>query len=350
MHQCDPLFLHAGILMKLLNITLALMIAFIAGCGSKSDELRSFSSGESVAWRLIDGNIKNQSVLNDQDCQKQFESSNGIINLYAINNDKFESFMLWGGATDQLKKNNTPIHIPETGEKTSFLINKVNIESGKLKVNVTRDDGANMSFDFRHNNGKKMSIVYELYSYINPTAKQSRDYELTKQFIKPSEMILCSSSSFKNYMNSLSNSRTTNTMHIYSALEYVLDKKWSMGNINCNYNGGSYEIYSRKYPMGHMMYFNGEPATTDSPQEFEFQEKGPTNFTYIGRMGVGVNKIFKIQDPNQLAAEDVVEITLTSPERIDYVKTIKMLNFDAAVAGQIKYDIKKETGYSILCN
>ena len=134
-----------------------------------------------------------------------------------------------------------------------------------------------------------------------------------------------------------------------NALAYVLNKKWSLGNMSCALNGGAYQVYTRNAPMGFVFYAGGKPTISQNPQEYQFIEKNNNEFTHIGRIGANDFVRRQLRVSNILTAEIKTDVKLVSPNRIEYKKTIKQLNFDAMLNGKVAYDIKNETGYGNLC-
>lgn len=134
-----------------------------------------------------------------------------------------------------------------------------------------------------------------------------------------------------------------------NALAYVLNKKWSLGDMSCALNGGAYQVYTRNAPMGFVFYAGGKPTISQNPQEYQFIEKNNNEFTHIGRIGANDFVRRQLRVANILTAEIKTDVKLVSPNRIEYRKTIKQLNFDAMLNGKVAYDIKNETGYGNLC-
>lgn len=134
-----------------------------------------------------------------------------------------------------------------------------------------------------------------------------------------------------------------------NALSYVLNKKWSLGSLSCGLNGGAYQVYTRNAPMGFVFYAGGKPTISDNPQEYQFIEKNNNEFTHIGRIGANDFVRRQLRVANILTAEIRTDVKLVSPNKIEYKKTIKQLNFDAMLNGRVAYDTKNETGYGNLC-
>jgi uncharacterized protein len=134
-----------------------------------------------------------------------------------------------------------------------------------------------------------------------------------------------------------------------NALAYVLNKKWSLGDMSCALNGGAYQVYSRNFPMGYAFYAGGKPTISNNPQEYQFVEKNNNEFTHTARIGANDFVRGQLRVANILTAEIRTDVRLVNLNKIEYRKTIKQLNFDAMMNGRVLYDIKNETGYGNLC-
>jgi uncharacterized protein len=134
-----------------------------------------------------------------------------------------------------------------------------------------------------------------------------------------------------------------------NALAYVMNKKWSLGNLSCSLNGGAYQVYTRNAPLGYVFYAGGKPNISNNPQEFQFFEKNNNEFTHIGKIGANDFVRRQLRIANVLTAEIRTDVKLVSPNKIEYRKTIRQINFDAMLNGKVLYDTKNETGFGNLC-
>lgn len=142
-------------------------------------------------------------------------------------------------------------------------------------------------------------------------------------------------------------------------LAWIKNRNTCRANVSCltesyrlriqQLNGGAYQVYTRNAPMGFVFYAGGKPTISQNPQEYQFIDKNKNEFTHIGRIGANDFVRRQLRVANILTAEIKTDVTLVSPNRIEYRKTIKQLNFDAMLKGKVAYDIKNETGYGNLC-
>ncbi len=135
-----------------------------------------------------------------------------------------------------------------------------------------------------------------------------------------------------------------------SALDYVRDKKWSEKNLPCDFNGGVYQIFSGRFPSGYAFFVKHKAMPSDAPERHVFRSVDDKKFILEQTIGANSFVTGQLGNPNVIAAEIVVTITLTSPKRIDYEKKFKKLNFDALMRNQLLYEFTEEKGFGLLCN
>jgi hypothetical protein len=56
-----------------------------------------------------------------------------------------------------------------------------------------------------------------------------------------------------------------------------------------------------------------------------------------------------VRDPNVLVSSSVSRITILSPSRIEYRNTIRSIDFDQMLKGNVRYQTKDEEGARTLC-
>lgn len=134
-----------------------------------------------------------------------------------------------------------------------------------------------------------------------------------------------------------------------NALSYVMNKRWSLGDLSCGLNGGAYQVYTRNAPLGYVFYAGGKSTASDSPQEFQFIERNSNEFTHIGKIGANDFVRGQLRGANVMTAEIRTDVRLVNLKKIEYRKIIKQINFDALMKGDILYDTQSETGYGNLC-
>ncbi len=332
---------------KTLMIPLALTLA---ACGSSVPDIADFKKGEVVSWTMLNDDKHTPST--EQNCEKVFKNKNGLILVHQNEGNNQITTMLWGGATEQSKKDANPMRIdPVTGLKMSATIETSSLVNDKLTQIVKRPDGAKQKYIFSQNKKDKNQLRHDGWEYLEATDSQISYYNTLKKIgaLKPQDLSYCSSKSFNKYVTPQKKETAQADIKIDNALAYVLDKKWSLGDTNCNLNGGAYQVFSRNFPMGYAFHAGGKAMISDNPQEYQFTETSNTEFTHVGR--VGANDIVRRQlgVRNVLTQEVTMEVKLVNPKKIEYKKAIKQINFDALMNSRLQYDYKNESGFGYLC-
>ncbi len=134
-----------------------------------------------------------------------------------------------------------------------------------------------------------------------------------------------------------------------NALPYVLDKKWSLGDLPCDLNGGAYQVFSRTIPEGYVFHAGGKPQLGEVMSTSRFEPSASNHFVLEQHFYANDLVARSLNDRNALSATVLWIVTLTSPTRIDYVKRIQQLNMDAMLRGVQAYDVTNESGHGILC-
>lgn len=330
---------------------IAILILFgsvVVGCGQRDGAITSLKNGSMVAWSTDDA-----MVATNEDCGKAFQTINGLITVFQYKDGSQIATQLWGGATTQEKKDKFPLMIDSvTGLSTASKISSSVIENGKLVQTVTREkDGATQKFKFSDAQGDKNSVVYEGWEFVNPNEKQSQYWEMLKErgVFKPEKYYLCTSTSFQQHITPKQSIAGAKIAEMDNAISYVMNKKWSLGEMNCRLNGGAYQVFSNAYPGGYAFFSAGKPAVSDAPQEYQYREISKTQFVLQQRIGANNFVANQLRNPNALAAEVTMEVTLVSPTRIEYKKFFRKLNWDAMMKGQAEYENQEENGFGLLC-
>lgn len=138
-----------AIVHALKNTKLAILILccfLVIGCGQKDSAIKSLENGSVVAWSAEDVSL----VVSNDDCGKAFQTINGLISVFQYKDGIQIATHLWGGATQQDKKDKFPYMLdPVTGLSTASKITSTLIENGKLVQTVFREkDGATQKFKF----------------------------------------------------------------------------------------------------------------------------------------------------------------------------------------------------------
>lgn len=328
--------------------------AILFGCGGGSVDIADFQKGDVVAWRML--NDKNHAPSTEQDCEKVFADKNGIISIYQNIDSKQVVTLLWGKATDQQKIDASFMQIYEpSGLKIPAKIVSSDLKSGKLEQVVTQPNGADQIYVYSQNKKEKNQIRLETEGPVNPTAKQAAQYEALKATgaYEPRNFSYCTASSFKKYIEKELANKPNPDIKIDNALNYVLDKKWSIEDTNCrsnSINGGQYQVFTRSSPKGYAIYLNGNPQILNSPQEYEFTDVNANQF--IHKATVLTNEFMrqKLRSPrNLVASEEITEVKLINPRKIEYSTRYNNLDMSEVWQGRVDYQTTNKTGYGYLC-
>ena len=240
---------------------------------------------------------------------------------------------------------------PVRGSKIIRVIESSNLVNNVLTQIATGSDGTKIKYIFSQTKNDKNQLRLDGWEYIEATEDQKKLRETTKKlgWRESFDLSYCSSKSFNKYVTPQKKETAQADIKIDNALAYVLDKKWSLGDTNCNLNGGAYQVFSRNFPMGYAFHAGGKAMISDNPQEYQFTETSNTEFTHVGR--VGANDIVRRQlgVRNVLTQEVTMEVKLVNPKKIEYKKAIKQINFDALMNSRLQYDYKNESGFGYLC-
>ena len=335
---------------KIILICLSGLI--LAACGSKTLDLLSFKNGDAVAWIVPEDN--DTSFDQEQDCGKIFGSKKNLIFVLQNEGGNYILRQYWGGATPKETIDAFPMAIdPINGRVGATLkINSNNLDKNQLIETVTRADGLNMKYTITQSESGKNGITVENMEYVNPNEEQQKEYETLKDVgaIKPMKYSLCTSKSFKQYLDSKTPKESAKSPAPDNALNFVLDKKWSVGDINCTLYGGSYMVYTKDRGLVQTAGGKEQKAGSDAaPMTFEYVDASPTGFIYkqtyyandmVGRL---------LNEPKAISAQLEKRITLSGNNKITYHNKIKQLNFDKLMKGIKEYEITEEDGFGNLC-
>lgn len=135
-----------------------------------------------------------------------------------------------------------------------------------------------------------------------------------------------------------------------SALEYVQDKKWSVANLPCDLNGGTYLVYTKDRGLIQTAYGKEVAPPSDSaPMTFEYLPITPKSFTYKQTFYANAMVSQLLKEPKAVTAEVEKQITLVDENKITFINKVKQINFDKLMKGIKSYDITEERGESNLC-
>lgn len=102
---------------------------------------------------------------------------------------------------------------------------------------------------------------------------------------EPEKFSLCTSASFQQYTTPKQSNVDAKTAEIENAMSYVMNKKWSLREMNCELRGGAYQVFSDAYPGGYAFFAGGKPAVSNAPQEYQYDEISKTQFVLQQRIG-----------------------------------------------------------------
>lgn len=134
-----------------------------------------------------------------------------------------------------------------------------------------------------------------------------------------------------------------------NALAFVMNKKWSLEELSCDLNGGTYQVFTRNAPLGYVFFAGGQSTQSNNPQAFQFIEKNSNEFTHIGKIGANETVRSLLRSSDIVVAEIRTDVKLVNPKKIEYKKTIKQIDFDLLMKGRVLYNTVHETGFGNLC-
>lgn len=133
----------------------------------------------------------------------------------------------------------------------------------------------------------------------------------------------------------------------------VLNKKWSLGDLPCNLNGGTYTIYTDQPPSGVLEYLGGNKNQSEQKQDFEYRTSNTEANVLFRRHTIYAdgNKFVmqQVGDPNTVVSEVIEKITLQANTKLMITREIKQIDFDKMLAGKISYNVKTENSSKNLC-
>jgi hypothetical protein len=133
----------------------------------------------------------------------------------------------------------------------------------------------------------------------------------------------------------------------------IFNKKWSLSDLPCNLNGGTYTIYTNQPPTGATEYLAGKKNQSEQRQDFEYRTSD-TEKNVLFRLHTiyaDGNKFVmqQVGDPNTVVSEVVEKITLQSDQKILITRELRQIDFDQMMAGRVAYTKKTENTFKNLC-
>lgn len=136
-----------------------------------------------------------------------------------------------------------------------------------------------------------------------------------------------------------------------NVIDYVVEKRWSIGQLNCNLNGGAYRIFSRN--DGLLSVTNGVRGKGPGPNNFQYFTLSKDTFQYVTATLAGENPYMANMGLNPQTPTAVTNfvVTLVNNNRIQYTLTQKLIDI-AALSQQnsVQYKTSTENGFGTLCN
>lgn len=131
----------------------------------------------------------------------------------------------------------------------------------------------------------------------------------------------------------------------------LFNKRWSIGSIPCNLNGGAHITYTNRAPAGATLILGGRLSQSEQRQSFSFNFIDDRTVEYRHDIFADGNAFVMrlVRDPNVLVSSSVSRITILSPSRIEYRNTIRSIDFDQMLKGNVRYQTKDEEGARTLC-
>jgi len=135
------------------------------------------------------------------------------------------------------------------------------------------------------------------------------------------------------------------------AEDLLLNKRWSIGELPCNLNGGAHITYTNRGPSGDNLVLAGKLNQSEQKQEYSFTFIDEKTVEYRHNIYSGGNAFVMnmLRDPNVLMSGKVSRITIVSPTRIEYRNTLRTIDFDQMLKGNVRHQTKEESGFRTLC-
>ena len=129
------------------------------------------------------------------------------------------------------------------------------------------------------------------------------------------------------------------------------DKKWSLDDLPCNTNGGTFVIYTNRPPSGETLTLAGKLSQSSQRQEFEFRMISESEIEHSHIIFAEGNAAVMrfVKDPNTVVAKKVSRIRFVSRTRLEYENSISQIDVDAMFRGNIRYQSTTESGHRLLC-
>ncbi len=142
-------------------------------------------------------------------------------------------------------------------------------------------------------------------------------------------------------LRGLEGNKSVEIIESESFLNFALGKKWSVLQMPCDLNGGTYQIYDRE--IGYRFTTAGKESINQARTDVEYVDLGSRRFKLIQNFYSNdfVEKMLGERNVISARLEWTVERLSKSTMRISKKNT--QLNFDLLLKGLKKYDITTET-------
>lgn len=152
----------------------------------------------------------------------------------------------------------------------------------------------------------------------------------------------------------LENNEKSSKESVPEIAQKIFNKKWSLEDLPCDLNGGTYTIYTNQPPSGSTEYLAGKKNQSDQKQQFEFRTSNTEkNVLFrVWTIYADGNKFVmrQVGDPNTVVSEIVEKITLQSNQKLVIERELRQIDFDQMLAGKVAYTNKSENTFKNLCN
>lgn len=147
--------------------------------------------------------------------------------------------------------------------------------------------------------------------------------------------------------------QTNSSINKSNLLNYVFSKKWSIGEIPCNSNGGTYTELTDKNNTGEIITMNGKAMSeSDQKYKYSFEVTGNNSFTYKLTTYARGNSLMEsiTKNPDTVVQSYIGRYQLVSPNKLISKGEYKDINMDNLLnEGKVSYDTKIEEAISTLC-
>ena len=146
---------------------------------------------------------------------------------------------------------------------------------------------------------------------------------------------------------------TLNNQSFSNPLDKLFDKKWSLGGLPCNFNGGAYNRYSPQIEGGSDYYSNGKFNNSNQLQWFRYSALDENTIKYERRIYADNNRLMvqMLGSPTALVGKTITKITFINDTKIKLETTVHRLDLKLSNTKKLsKLIAKKSESTSTLCD